>query len=382
MTRRYDDGASALAVRRHEEGQSPVASARQRPTPARRQASKQEPPRQSQAYHRRQELARAEREQRRITIGALAVLAVVALLLVGGYLYADYLPRHAQLLAVGNQKFDADTVAHRGFFYTLLGDNDIRQNMGRNPAATTLDALAREETLLQAGASQVDAISDSDIGAAMRKRVSLAPEVPQAQLDQTVNDRLKDVPVARSVFEQSVRATAIADKFTAKLRATVPSEGPQMHLLYAQSATKSEVERLAATVAGGADFSVAAVQAGFARSNDKLDIGWVPVDIMAKAVREATASVQPGKTSAIVQVPNGDWAMYQVVERADKRTYDEGEKDSLADTNLNDWIEAQRDALHVQRNLKPSNEQWVQKQLQNLARDYQAAQARRSATPQ
>ena len=351
-----------------------MASARQRPTPARRQASKQEPPRQSQAYHRRQELARAEREQRRITIGALAVLGVVLVMVTGAYLALDFLPRHAQVLSVGTARFDGDTAARRSVLLGLWGDDLFRADVGRDPVAGTLDALTREEILVQAGAGQVDPITDDDVQAAIRKRLGMKPDTPKLQFDYGYGLVLKILPVTKSVVEGSMRASAIADKMATKFATALPKNGAQVHLLSVSSPTKSDVQQVADAVRGGAKFGEAAVKAGIARASDAPDIGWVAVGDVTQ-VDAAIRPLKAGQTSDVVQLRNGDWVIYQAVERDDQREYTDDQRTQVGRGQVISWVEGQQGALKVQRSLSSSEAGWIKKEALRLGQQYQAAQA-------
>ena len=350
-----------------------MASARQRNTP-RRQPAAEQTPRRSQAFHRRQEQAKAQREQRRIIIGTIIVLAVVAAIVVGGYLVADYLPRHANVLTVGSQKFDADTVAQRTAFYLTIGDSNspnLRNSLLADPVLGTLDQITREEVLIQAGSAQVGGVSDADVQVAVRKRIGI-PEDDQhnpryAKMYPTFLD---EIPVSKATFEHMQRAAAVLTKLTAKYKDGVTGEGLQLHLLKAQAPDKTQLEQFVAAIANGADFADTAVKLSMAPSKDAVDIGWTPVEAVPNG-KDVVGPLQAGKNSDIVQGPDMQWAIYRVVERDEHRAYDDDAKTKIGQARVDAWIESQKTPLGVHRELPADRRTWILTHAQTLVQKIQ-----------
>ena len=366
-----------------------MASARQ--SPPRPSRAAQAPSRQSKAYHRRQEEAREERTRRRITVAAVAVLLIAGIVAVAGYLVTDYLPRHARIVTIGHQRYEAETVAKLSAFYMTSSGAELSQLVQRDPIAHTLDEIVRQETLLQVGASQVDPVSEADLEDAIRKRIGLAADAPMPIYDTSYTKFLKTLSVAKVEFVRSMRATVIGERLMAKHAAALPDEGVQLHLQAAQSPDKEKVQQVLDAIAGGTNFVEAAMKAGLAEKPEDVDFGWKPLDALPK-VKDVLAPLQVGQNSGVVQLASGDWVAFRVVERDDRHPY-EGEvgtprtpgyrpsqKEQIARAQVSTWIDAQREALPAQRDLTPAREAWVLRKTRLAVNDF-AVRANKASKP-
>lgn len=327
--------------------------------------------------------------RRRVTIGVVAVLLIAGILAGVGYIVADYLPRHTRIVTVGPQRFEAEAVARRAAFYLTSNNAELRAAVGRDPVEGAINQLVREETVLQAGASEVDAISDADLEAAIRKAMAVAPEASKAAYTSAYASLLGRIPIGQGEFERFMRATMIAQRLIAKYRAAIPDEGVQLLLQAAESPDKDAVQRVHDAVAAGADFAETTTKAGLAAKAEDVTLWWAPLDAVPN-LKDVLGALKPGETSDVVQTALGDWATYRVLDRDERREYAEatgtpgkegyrlGQKDQIAQAQLTAWADSQREPLLAAHELTAAREAWILKHTRSIVQDL-ATQSRKAS---
>ena len=126
----------------------------------------------SERQSRRDREASEERQQRLIYLGAVGVLAVVALVVAFGIFWTRYLPPRAHILTIEDQSYNASAVADRGkFLITFEGQDDLLGNV----ASAAIDVLIFEETLRLRGPALVGPVTQPQIDAQVQELLGFEP---------------------------------------------------------------------------------------------------------------------------------------------------------------------------------------------------------------
>lgn len=317
--------------------------------------------RDSKAAQRRSQQQREAMTQERITLWAIGVLVAVAIIALAGVIWAVILPPRQHIITVGSQRFDASAVERRAEFL-LSGANAQSPD---DPIQTAIDAIRRDETLLQAGAGEAGNISDEDMTKAIRKTIGLADDASAEDYAKQYASFLKGAPLDKATFERMVRAQVIADRLATKFAAQVGDAGPQLHLFGVASGDQAKLKQFRDAVAGGADFNQKALELNLATSERTSDLGWL-LPPSAGFLKD-TAKLDQLPTGQVTEVlsPNGGlgYVVYRIAEREERRTYTEQQKSALGQRKVDEWVEQQRDKVQVTEDLSDSEKKWITKRV-------------------
>ena len=333
--------------------------------------------RQSKVSHRRNEQTRAAATQERVTLIAIGVLIAAAIIAVVGVVWGVVLPARAHIISVGDQHFDARAVEKRAEFL-IAGSSQSQEE----PVTAAVNMIRRDETLLQAGASEAGDISADDITKAIRTRLGLQDDTPAADYAKAYEAFLKGSSLDKPTFERMVRAQVISERLAKKFEAQVGDAGPQFHIMAVTSRDHNKMKQFRTAVAGGADFVAKAIELGLATDPQSVDFGWVlPPDSGFLKDKIRVQDLQAGQMTEVISREGGlQYDVYRMAERDEKRTYPDTQKTELAERKVDEWVTQQRDKLKITEDISDGERKWILKRVTEAAQKLAAQRAAAAKT--
>jgi hypothetical protein len=325
--------------------------------------------RRSRGYHRRQEEARERRRQRLIMLGAGGVLAVVAVVLLIGVVVTSVLPPRATVAEVGDRSFSARDLSDRSITAFRLGAaglatfdaTSISQLIDRS-----LDALIREEILVQVGEPIVGAPTQEEIQEQARERLGFPEEMTEEEFATAYREVLIGAGVSRADFEWIRRAEITTDRLREHFDAEIPEAGPQVRYYTVASRDRSVLDELRERMLEGEAFAELLIDLELAEDPEELDSGWQAEEALPQRLQMALEGADAGDPSAVQQPPGLlDFELYVVAERDAEREYEESMREQLQQVRLNDFLEEQREVIGVRVDLSGRERNWIDRQIQN-----------------
>lgn len=318
--------------------------------------------RSSRAADRRARQAAEGRTERRIYLAAAAIGAVVLAIIVVGVILTVVLPPRSTVVKVGNRTFTARDLATRVTYAVLVERN---QAMATDPGSA-IPVLSRTEVLHQkAGDLGVGMVTDDELKQELRRKISAAPDLPDADFELAYARYLKTVIVSRSDFESFVKDDVIRQKAADTFKAKIPESGPQIHLLGVTASDRQKAEDLRAAVKSGKDFKAEAVSRGFVQQVEQVDLQWLDPGSLPDGI--ATISqLKAGEVSEVIPDQRaGGFLLAYMLERDDNRKYEDSVKTQIANRQLLEWLKPQESALIGPTTLTKSAESWVVRQVKS-----------------
>lgn len=332
----------------------------------------------SKAVHRRDQQARDAQTGERVTLIALGILLAVAILVGAGVVWGIVLPPRAHILTVGSEEFTAADAEKRATFL-VAGNSSLTDD----PATAAVNMIKRDETLLQAGASEVGEITADDMTKAIKKRVGVADDADAATFTASYKTFLAGTNLDQATFERLVRAQVISERLGAKLQAAAGDSGPQYHLLGVTSRDQTKLKQFRDAVVGGADFNSTAISMGLAKTPQEMDVGWVLPPKTSNFLKDVVQpeKLQAGQMTEVLAREGGlQFDLYRMAEREDKRAYTEEQKVELGGQLVDAWIlEQQKDKVKVAEDISDRERRWILKRVTAAAQ--QIAKDRAKAAP-
>lgn len=178
----------------------------------------------------------------------------------------------------------------------------------------------------------------------------------EAGLDNFADNTLAEAGISRDDYLAHVAVPAVArEKVEDALGADVGQSAPQVHAAHILVATKDLADRLAAEIAGGADFA----ELARANSTDEGtagnggDLGWFVREEMVKPFADVAFSLEPGQTSEPFQTEFG-WHIVRVLDTDPDRPLTDAQITRIGQVRTGDWLAAQRAAANVTTVLPPT----------------------------
>jgi len=213
---------------------------------------------------------------------------------------------------------------------------------------------------------------DQQLQAAMSPNpflVSLGGQSSPAQL--SVDDARKQLQTilgkGRYLTEDEYRTYVLeTNVYRAKLQEeigkSVPTAGPQAHARHILVETEDEAKAAKARLDKGEDFAEVAKELSTDTTNkDKGgDLGWFTKGQMVPEFDSAAFSLPVGAISDPIQTSYG-YHIIQVLERDEKRPYDDSQLNQLKAKAFDDWLQAQRapEVNLVEETMTPERYAWV-----------------------
>ena len=333
----------------------------------------------SKAVHRRDQQARDAQTGERVTLIALGILLAVAILVGVGVVWGIVLPPRAHVLTVGSEEFTAADAEKRATFL-VAGNSSLTDD----PATAAVNMIKRDETLLQAGASEVGEITADDTTKATKKRIGVPDDADAATFTASYKTFLAGTNLDQTTFERLVRAQVISERLGAKLQAAAGDSGPQIHFQAVTSPDRTKLQQLRDAVAGGADFVSTAISVGLATSPQNVDYGWsLPPTVGYLKDTVQLDKLQAGQMTEVLARENAfQYSLYRMAEREDKRVYTDAQKIELGAQLVGGWIiEQQKGTVKVAEDISDGERRWILKRVTAAAQKIAEDRAKARATP-
>ncbi|MBV9354842.1 MAG: peptidylprolyl isomerase [Chloroflexi bacterium] len=352
----------------------------------------------------RRQLSKWDRERRQMRllwVGAGALVALVVLILAGGWVL-DHVVRPRDTVADVNgqqitagQLLDAvrpqaravDNQASAGtgdpsavdqqkralpdqMLSTLVEQTIIQQEADRRGITVSDDEVEQQlqQILAQRQASSqptpAPTPSPADVGAAPTTPTplpTLEPDAGSAALQTLLNqtgftDSQVRYQVRQEVLYNKVQAAVVAEQ--------VPTSQEQIHARHILLKTQDDANNALQQLQNGADFGQLAQQVSTdPGSKDKGgDLGWFPRGIMNKPFEDAAFALQPGQTSGVVQSPSG-YHIIQVLEQDPNRPVAPDQLQTLQSQAFNTWLQSRQTGSDVHQTLSDTDRDWILVQL-------------------
>ncbi len=376
----------------------------------------------SERQSRRDREASEERQQRLIYLGAVGVLAVVALVVAFGIFWTRYLPPRAHILTIEDQSYNASAVADRGkFLITFEGQDDLLGDV----ASAAIDVLIFEETLRLRGPALVGPVTQPQIDAQVQELLGFEPLVstitpipgaddaddadapagdgtddasagdgdtePAPEVTPTPRDDLFAPPAAapRSLSESEQDDFAVA--LAAVLSATGLSRGDfediaearvvrlllnrhfdeqlgpngeQLRLQRLVVSNPAEAEELRQRALDGEPFGDLVLEAdddsaaNAGLGSEPGDLGWFPRDLIPDEIADALVGVEAGNVSEVVD-RSLTFEVYFVTEIDPARVWDDAARQLLVRDLVREWEEVESGVLAIEIGLSDGEEVWI-----------------------
>lgn len=330
--------------------------------------------RSSRAADRRAQQAAEGRTVRRIYLAAAAIGGIVLALVVAGVILTVVLPPRSTVVKVGDRTFTARDLAVRVKYAALIEQNGSAATDPRVviPAWTRAEVLRQKSEELGVGA-----VTDEELNKQLRKKISAAPDSPEAEFQAGYERYLKTVPVTREQYEDIVRGEALGQKALDVFKAKLPEAGPQIHLLGVPVSDRQKAEDLRAAVKSGKDFAQEAVSRGLGQA-DQIDLQWHDPASLPDLVKPL-GDLKAGEVSEVITDDQaGGFFVAFMLEREENRKYEDAVKTEIANRQLLDWVKQQEASLVGPITLSKSAESWVIRQVKSAITEA----SRRSAEAQ
>lgn len=321
--------------------------------------------RQSKAFHRREQQTREERVRRLTFFGVGGVLALVGVIVVAGLIWGVWLPPREHVLTVGSRSFNAGQVADHAALLVRTGNT----NAAGDPQVA-MDDLIQREVMFQAGAAEVDEVTDADIRAEISERLGMAEDATDEQYGQALGDYLLSSGMSRAEMESVVRYLVLEERLREKFKAEVPESGDQMDVLRVATNDRARAEALREAALNGEDLRDAAVAAGIYTDRTQAEAGWFSPETLPERVRDQINALSVGGVSDVLDDANQvGFEVYAITARTATDPYQEAVRDQLATLRFGEYVEAKRDELGVTEDLSDSERTWILDQVRRATRN-------------
>lgn len=321
--------------------------------------------RSSRAADRRAQQAAEGRTERRIYLAAAAIGGIVLALVVAGVILTVVLPPRSTVVKVGDRTFTARDLAVRVKYAALIEQN----GSAATDPSVVIPALTRAEVIRQKSEELgVSSVTDEELNKVLRKKLSAAPDMPEADFQTGYQRYLKTIPVTRDQYESIVSGEALGQKAADSLKAKIPEAGPQVHLLGVPVSDRQKAEDLRTAVKSGKDFAQEAVSRGLAQP-EQIDLQWHDPASLPDLVK-AIGDLKAGEVSEVIADDQaGGFFVAFMLEREENRKYDDAVKAEIANRQLLDWVKQQEASLVGPTTLSKSAESWVIRQVKSAIAD-------------
>jgi len=152
-------------------------------------------------------------------------------------------------------------------------------------------------------------------------------------------------------YSAAVRASLLLQRVALAVTAGLPSQGEQVHLRRIDVDSLEAAEGILAQLQQGADFAQSAAEfvLDTGSSGGAGDIGWVPRGLIEPQAEAIVFALQPGEVTGAVALGNGNYALFQVVERSADRPFSPGVQVELKAAAFRHWLADRRANAVVDR---------------------------------
>lgn len=364
----------------------------------------------------RRQQSRWQREQRQqhtlfIAIGVL--LALVAAIFIGGFVYDNVVRANEVVAVIGSDSVTASQLVDemqpsiralqgqaKQFGSTGGSSAQLQQyvdSQKRDLPDQTLNSLIDKHLIQQEAARRGFVVTDSDVDGKMRQTVAdyqsatgptpeptatpegaaasttvvptpsgvttptAVPTLDASAYQAALADLLTKNNLVESDLRENLRQSLLTDKVrTAIGEEQVPATQEQVHARHILVSTEDQARDLLSQLQSGADFAQLAQQNSTdPGSKDKGgDLGWFGKGVMDPPFEAAAIALQPGQLSDVVKGANG-YHIIQALERDPTRQVPADQLQTQRSKAYSDWIASRRSSSDVKLQLTPPERDWV-----------------------
>ena len=290
-----------------------------------------------------------ERRNSLLLIGAISLIVMFALAIVGYGYYVDRIkPGRETVLQVGSARISYAELEDRATSDLKVGYIE-RDNIEQG-IVESLNRMGDEEVLRQLAKSRGMTISEADVDAEIRKELDLNPGLPREQMAEKVASQLRLFGISLDAYRDRLKATIIEDRLRDELDDSIPaeSEHASLRIIYVQNepgilAAKDSINNsIAAGTPPEAAFAIVATTSSDDPSKEKAgDLGYVARGVFEPEI-DAIAFSQRGLSEPI-STRTGYYLLYVRDVRTQEVTADE--KSRILNRSLENIVQPFKDGL-------------------------------------
>jgi parvulin-like peptidyl-prolyl isomerase len=315
--------------------------------------------------------------ERNITLAIWIIIPLVialALGMVGYWGYDTYVAVWHKPVAKVN-----DTVLDMAYFvrmlrlYTLSSGQEIDSP---TIAYQLLIQLENDELVKQKTPEMGIEVTEDEI--TQRIRSYLAPDggnsggnstgnttPSDADIEKMYHDLLDNLRFSDSEYREVVRAGILRLKLTEYLKENnVPTEAEQVHLHVIMVETEQKANETIDRLREGEDFATLAQELSIDEASKQAggDLGWFPRGILYDQLEEAAFNLDIGNVSEPIPSSSGYYVI-MVSEKAQDMQIEDDYREILAQKELENWTEEQRDGATIIEYLDNAKIEWAIKRI-------------------
>jgi parvulin-like peptidyl-prolyl isomerase len=254
---------------------------------------------------------------------------------------------------------------------TLVEQTIIRQEADRRGITISDDEVDQQlqQILAQRQASSqptpAPTPSPTDASATTPTTPTALPTLQPDAASAAMQTLLNQTGFTDSEVRYQVRQEVLYNKVQAAVAAEqAATSQEQIHARHILLKTQDDANNALQQLQDGADFGQLAQQLSTdPGSKDKGgDLGWFPRGIMNKPFEDAAFVLQPGQTSGVVQSPSG-YHIIQVLEDDPNRPVAPDQLQTLQSKAFNSWLQSKQTGSDVRQSLNDSDRDWILVQL-------------------
>jgi len=294
-----------------------------------------------------------EASNRRIIIGAVIAVIIVAVGFIAfGWYQTKIKPLSKTVLRVEDTEYSLAHLERRMELELDTGFNFSRSNSSiLNLPAFVMSQLEGEAALL-AGIGDVDIeVTDEDVAAEIRRRGGLADDVDPTVFADEVRDQVSRSGLKQNEYDLMIRGFLAEQKMHDYFLFLGPLDEPQVRGNMLIVDDEDEADAALARLEAGEDFTEVAMEVTIAPT--AVEVDWFTQDgdqTVFLEVQDAFFSLEAGEQSEIITL-NDFFYIIEVVEKDDARPLDDAQRDNVANRELAAWIDGLRESLDIEENL-------------------------------
>ena len=297
----------------------------------------------------------AEVSNRRLIVGAVIAVVIVALGFIAfGWYQTEIRPFNKTVLRVEETKYNLSHLQRR---MQLELDTGFNFSFGSasilNLPEFVRAQLEGEAALLEGIGDLEIEVTDEDVAAEIRRRGGLADDVEPSVFADEVRDQVDRSGLKQNEYDLMLRgflAEQRAQNYFLFLGAT---EEPQVRgrMIILNEEGEEDANEALARLEAGEDFMVVALEVTLAPNI--IEIDWFERDgneTVFEDVQDFFFDAEVGERSGVIAQRNFFYIV-EVLEKDEARLLDDAQREAVADRELGDWINDLRDSLDIDRNL-------------------------------
>ncbi len=207
-----------------------------------------------------------------------------------------------------------------------------------------LDQMIDQEIINQAAAKENLTVTKEELDK------ELADIVTQMGGQAALDEWIKTSTYTKDEVDQAVRDQLLTGKLIAKVSASVPTTGEQVHARHILVETKEQADAITARLKKGEDFAKLAQELSMdtGSKDEGGDLGWFPKGYMIPAFEDTAFALQAGKYSDVVQTEYG-FHIILMVERDANRALPSEMLHVNQQEAFTTWLEAQKATAKIEK---------------------------------